>query len=132
MAKSRPGAENKTELIAFRLTPRNRYGLELVCRVHGLTQTAAIAFALRQLIDNPKHGLARESGYVALKEIQAKTFSPDPAIRFINLAERYPELLNQAELTVWGKLKKPTARYRSKAGEWNVDEVRKLLDAEGS
>ena len=123
------GAQNKTELVAFRLTPRNRFGIELICRTHGLTQTAAIAYALRQLLESPKHGLMTEGGQVALKEIQGRAYSPDPAQRFLNLAEQYPELLDEQELAVWKGIAKHPRKFQEKSGEWDLDMIRQLLGA---
>ena len=131
MPKVARRAENKTELMAFRITPRNRFGIELICRTHGLTQTAAIAYALRQLLENPRHGLTTEDGPVALKEVQARAYSPDPVQRFLTLAQEYPELLDETEMAVWKVISKQHRKYQDKGGEWNLDAVRHAMDTQG-
>lgn len=132
MPKVKVKAESKSELVAFRISPRNRYGIELICRAHGQTLTAAMAFAIRKLLENPEHGLPTEQGYVALEEIQARTYSPNPAQRFLNLAQEYPSLLGEQEQEAWKAILKRPGKFRNADEKWNLDAVLEMLEEHGT
>lgn len=99
-------------------------------RVHEVQHTSRLrCYALRQLLESPKHGLTTEDRQVALKEVQARAYSPDPVQRFLNLAQEYPELLDETETAVWRGISKHPRKFQEKSGEWDLDMIRQLLAA---
>lgn len=91
-------------MLSFRVTPRMRYALELVGRSRGLsTTTEAIEYALQKLLEVPREGVYKEArdSYTSLREVIDRTWGEDEVARFLNLAERFPELLTNDELKLW-------------------------------
>lgn len=82
-----PYKSNRTECVTLRISPKLRYGLELLCRRQFRSITDVMAFALSEAIKTD--GLPLDA-----------LWSVDPKERFQRLKEAYPQLLS------WGEIQK--------------------------
>lgn len=103
----RAGPEGrKSELLSVRLTPRVRYGLDLVARLHRETVPEVVARAVAELFTSEHGGLFVHVGdddkfpTNLLKLVWADL----PSDRLINLALRYPSVMTLAERDLWQRI----------------------------
>lgn len=95
----------KTKILAFRMNPRFRYGIELIKNKRLLDASGAIEYALQKVLDDPKEGVIKEfQQYVSLAEVLDRTWSDDEAERLASLAEQFPQLLGEPEKIMWQKI----------------------------
>lgn len=96
----------KTKILAFRMNPRFHYGIELIQKKRDIGASAAIEYALQQILDDPEEGVIKGSQqrYVSLAEVLDRTWSHDEVERFVSLAEQFPQLLDEAEKAKWQKI----------------------------
>ena len=103
MPKLAKGAVPKSALVTIRLTPRMRYGLDLMTRIHQRSITESVKFAIENLFATPVVGLlldARGNDEHA-QDLLKLTWREEEWQRFVMVAAYYPEALTKEEVMAW-------------------------------
>lgn len=115
----RPGPEGqKSAVISVRLTPRMRFGLELMGRVHQETMPEVVARAINDAFTSEHGGLlvgADESTTLPFDLLQ-RTWSERESDRLANLALHYPSIMSRREKEIWQRIES-TPRYWRRRGD---------------
>jgi hypothetical protein len=88
----------KADTITVRLSPRIKYGLELLSRMQHRTLSDVVNWAIESIMRDRQRGLFdKETGVNMLEQ----AWEPHLADRIIKLAVLYPNLLNYEEELLW-------------------------------
>ena len=90
----------KDDRLAVRLPSKTRFALDLYSRMTGQSASDVINKALESILRDPESGLFIHTSNedVFLPEVCWDRLATD---RFVNLAHRAPELLNEEESVLW-------------------------------
>ena len=96
--KSKVGTTAKSDVITIRLSPKLKYGLELLAREQHRPLSSVVTWAIEQAINDPEDGL-RKNMSKGLKVAEPKQmldvlWDVDPADRLVKLANHWPELMD--------------------------------------
>ena len=96
--KSSSGSGAKSDVLTLRLSPKLKYGLELLSRKHHRNISSTVTWAIEQAINNSEDGL-RKNMSEGLKVAEPKQmldvlWDVDPADRLVKLANHWPELMD--------------------------------------
>lgn len=102
MKSKRVMRERKGQLFSLRLTPRMRFGLELLARKWGTNVAAVVTVSVEQMFNSDSMGLrlpprGRDEPVIAVDFV----WSPHEHERFARLGEYFPELLSDGERYLW-------------------------------
>lgn len=120
MAKKAPqGTQTKVETLTIRVSPKMKFGLELLSRKQHRTLTSVAEWALDKALNDKSEGLWRivksdygeDSYYSILEEV----WDPHEPDRMVKLAVCYPHLLTYEEELLWKLIKESPLL-------WNFDE----------
>lgn len=114
MKKNKSRGESKGAVISFRLTPRDKYAIELIARRDRKSASAVIEQAIAQFIDADhiskrprtpevfKDDKGRKVDIDLLEQsLLDKLWSPYPWRRLRKLSKFAPELMNADECLIW-------------------------------
>ena len=104
------GAEGaKTSTLSVRLTPKMRFGLEMMSRLHRETLPDIVTRAINDVFDSEDEGLWDDEGDIAeiggRRNLLPLLWSPRPSDRLANLAFHCEYLLSTVESRLWAKIK---------------------------
>lgn len=88
---------NRTEIVYVRLDPKVHQGAQLASSRERRTLSSFIECAVEERLKVISSGTEGISVWKVMEEI----WHPEPAVRFSNLAFRYPHLLSHSELRTW-------------------------------
>jgi len=88
---------NRTEIVYVRLDPMVHQGAQLAAARERRTVSSFIECAVEERLKVISSGMEGRSIWNVIEEI----WHPEPAVRFANLAFRYPHLLSHSELQLW-------------------------------
>ncbi len=95
--KSSSGSRAKSDVITVRLSPKLKYGLELLSRKQHRPLSSVVTWAVEQTINNPENGLYKNmsKGLKVAEPMQMLEVLWDvhPADRLVKLATHWPELM---------------------------------------
>ncbi|MDQ4146413.1 MAG: hypothetical protein M3120_01765, partial [Pseudomonadota bacterium] len=96
--------ETKAEVITLRLTPRTRYGLELLARQQRRTLSSVAEWAFHKVFktESITPSIGQEK---PLSEVLDRLWDPHEADRLVTLAQAYPSLLTYEEDLIWKVIK---------------------------
>lgn len=105
-AKSADGA--KTSTLSVRLTPKMRFGLEIMARLHRDTVPEIVTRAINDVFSSEFEGLwdyegPEESG--SKRPLLNLLWAEEPSDRLVNIALYSPNLLSTVERRIWMKIK---------------------------
>ncbi len=99
--KSKVGTTAKSDVITVRLSPKLKYGLELLARKQHRPLSSVVTWAIEQAINNPENGLYKNTskGLKVAEPMQMLEVLWDvhPADRLVKLATHWPELMTYEE-----------------------------------
>ena len=96
--------ETKGEVVTLRLTPRIRYGLELLARQQRRTLSSVAEWAFYEAFKT--ESIAPSTGEEkTLKEALDDLWDPVEPDRLVKLAQKYPSLLTYEEDLIWKVIK---------------------------
>lgn len=100
---SRPRSPNpRSELIAVRVTPRTRYGLQLLAQQSRCSLSEAVLRAVEDRFEHPVDGLVHvATGERAPTSVLDRTWSPIEHERVIRTGLLFPDFLTEAERYLW-------------------------------
>ncbi len=106
--------ETKGEVITLRLTPRTRYGLELLARQQRRTLSSVAEWAFHEAFKT--ESIAPSTGEEkTLKEALDDLWDPVEPDRLVKLAQKYPSLLTYEEDLIWKVIKEePSFWFKDK------------------
>lgn len=99
------GAKNVT--ISIRMTPKMRFGLELMSRLHDRSVPDVVSYAITEVFTSEIEGLYDDRGP---QETGGKRYllnllwAERPSDRLANIALQSPELLTTAERRMWSEI----------------------------
>jgi len=122
----------RTEIASVRLTPRSHFGGELAAymtrrTLSSLMEVAAAAY-LEQVEVLP--GLTAS-------QLMDEVWHPDPAEKFVRMAQRYPTLLSHDQLLLWEKVQRTPELWLSACicpctcghqRQPDLDKIRELIE----
>lgn len=123
----------KSATVTIRLTPKMRFGLELMARRHHDSVQEIMQRAINDLFASTHEGLLVDlcrpedevaEGLFAPVNILNAVWSESAAERLANLALLCPELLNTPERRIWAKVRENDRYWKADEGS----EARKLDD----
>ncbi len=94
--KSAKGTPNKAEALTMRVSPKLKYGLELLCRKQHRTLTSVMEWALSKALNDTNEGLFMD-GHNLLERL----WEPDEPARLIRLAYDWHQLMTYEEEIIW-------------------------------
>ena len=99
----KPIKSNKAEFLSMRITPRMRFGLELLARHRRTTVGGVVALCVEKMFETKGEGLRMvpDNGLTEVN-ILDKVWSPYEHERFAKLAEYAFNLLSDQEKYLWG------------------------------
>lgn len=107
MEKKKKGAGgklNRSEIVQARLSPKLRFGAELIARVESRTLSNLIETSLGSYVKNYKLGLVLDEvpcSEVTVGEFLEEMWSPDEVVRFANISFRLMSYLTSKEQELW-------------------------------
>lgn len=116
---SRPRSSNpRSELIALRVTPRTRYGLQLLAQQSRCSLSEAVLRAVEDKFERPVEGLVRvAAGEKASTSVLDRTWSPVEYERVIRTGLLFPDFLTETERYLWLVIREtPSYWKRVRAG----------------
>lgn len=110
----RPRSANpKSVLLAVRVTPRTRFGLDLIARRSGRTVSQVITHAVEQTIESANQGLvAIPTGEHAPVKVVDRVWSPHEYERVVRLGLWFPGLLNEEQQYLWRVVRETPMYWR--------------------
>lgn len=109
MARTAKGADGaKTSTLSVRLTPKMRFGLEMMARLHRDTIPEIVSRAINDVFSSELEGLWDNEGHVesgGKRHLLNLLWADRPSDRLANIAFHCPDLLSTAELRLWTKIK---------------------------
>lgn len=129
---ARPRSTNpRSELIALRVTPRTRYGLQLLAQQSRCSLSEAVLSAVEDKFGSGAEGLVHvASGERAPTNVLDRTWSPVEYERVIRTGLLFPNFLTEAERYLWLVIRETPAYWkkgrtggRQTAGEVNWEAV---------
>jgi len=104
MATKYPTVATKAVNVSTSVSPKMRYGLELLSRKQHRNISEIVLCAIKSLMVDPIEGLVDEQGVSILDNV----WELDELDRLVKLADFYPHLLSYEEECVVKSLRKPT------------------------
>src|SRR5690349_4587708 len=100
---ARPRSLNpRSVLLALRITPRTRFGLELLAQREGCSMSELVSRAVDERLHDPTRGLMLVAqGERKPTAVLDRVWSPYEHERVLRLAAMYPELLGENERYLW-------------------------------
>ena len=99
--KSKVGTTTKSDVITVRLSPKLKYGLELLARKQHRPLSSVVSRAIEQSINDPEAGLYKNTSKgLKIKEPKQMLdilWDVHPADRLVKLATHWPELMTYEE-----------------------------------
>jgi len=132
------GAVTKGEVITVRLSPKLKYGLELLSRTQHRTQSAVVTWAIEQMMTSHEAGLFKNVGKSLTKSLDQRLtvaepkqmldvlWDVDPADRLVKLAIHWPELMTYEEEKLVKIIKKGGWGW-PKSGDSATERMRQAL-----
>ena len=101
----------RSDLVAIRMTPKMRFGLELLAKQFDKTLTNTVIYAIEQLFQS-------EQGFILFPKQGAdlrvyaldRVWSPHAHERFALVAIQFPEMLSDEEIYLWSVVSR-TGKY---------------------
>jgi hypothetical protein len=122
IAKKKPGpALSRSEVVTVRLDPKLRYLADLAARKQRRTVSSFIEWAIERGLDSVH--LSSVNNAETVWGESDSLWDVDEVDRFVNLALRYPELLNHDEQVLWKLIKENSWFWRGNDvnGEWRYN-----------
>ena len=97
----------KTSLLALKVTPRLKFGLEMLSRKRNTSVPDLVTIAINKLFDSEDIGLWEYEELEVGDAIPGRTYLLEelwdelPSNRFANVSLKYPNLSSLAERTLW-------------------------------
>ncbi len=124
---ARPRSSNpKSVLLALRITPRMRYGLELLARQRGASMSEVVSDAIERALGGRTATLrAIPQGEHHPVAVLDRVWSPVEHERVVRLAFAFPEMLDEREEELWGQLRRLPAVWKRGANRQRltIDDV---------
>lgn len=92
--------QQKVETLTIRMSPKIKYGLELLSRKQHRNLTSVAEWALDRVLNDRNEGLWMSEGEEAFHLLD-KVWDPLEPDRFVKLALNYPSLLTYEEELLW-------------------------------
>lgn len=100
------GAKNVT--IGIRITPKMRFGLELMSRLHGRAMAEVVSYAIEEVFSSEIEGLWDDQGAPEAggkRPLLNLLWAEQGSDRLANIALRCPQLLTPGEKRMWAHIK---------------------------
>lgn len=112
------GSRNKSEVITIRITPKAKFGLEVMARMCNRSVAQTVEFAIQRLLDEPHRQRPPLEGSDYAHAVIEELWSPHRGERLLKMVFKHPELLSYDEEVAWNKLLRSGAldAYISNAG----------------
>ena len=132
--KSKPRDLAKGDVITVRLSPKLKYGLELLSRKQHRTISSIVTWAVEQMITNHECGLFKEPKnprpgkgmYIPIEKYMLDVlWDVDPADRLVKLAKHWPELMTFEEELIVKTIKKEGWGWPKK-GDSATEQLRQM------
>ena len=106
---------HKSEVVTVRMTPKLRYGLELMARLHQETVPEVITRAIASAFTAEYGGLFVyvDGDNEFPRNLLEIAWAERPSDRLVNLALRYPNVMSRAERAIWSAIKSNAKYWRS-------------------
>jgi len=103
--KSKAGTTAKSDVITVRLSPKLKYGLDLLARKQHRPLSSVVTWAIEQAINDPESGLYKNMSkgltVAKPKQMLEVLWDIDPADRLVKRAIHWPEIMTyEDELVV--------------------------------
>jgi len=122
--KSSSGA--KGEVITVRLTPKLKYGLELLSRKQHRSLSSIVTWSIEQMINAGNEGLYKEPGYIRGTDLLNLLWDIDGADRLVKIAKHWPGLMTYEEEKLVKTIKKEGWGW-PKGGNSATEQMRQML-----
>ena len=111
---ARPRSANpKSVLLALRVTPRTRFGLDLFARRSGRTVSQVVAQAIDEAIGSEAEGLVLvPRGERAPVNVLDRVWSPHEHERVVRLGMWFPQLLGDRQRYLWQLIQESPAYWK--------------------
>lgn len=105
----------KSAVLTLRITPKVRYGLELMARVHRETIPEVVARAISEIFAAEEGGLFvfTDDDGEHPKNLLNLVWAERPSDQLINLALRYPSVMSRAETATWHRILETPKYWRT-------------------
>lgn len=106
---------HKSEVVTVRVTPRIRYGLELMARLHQESIPEVITRAISEAFTSEDGGLFVyvDDDKSQPRNLLDRVWADRPSDRLVNLALRYPAVMSRTEKTMWSVVRGTPKYWRS-------------------
>lgn len=109
----RPLTSNpRSNVVTLRVTPKMRWGLELLAKQRGETLTEVVIHAVDRLFRDTDVGLVRAAGQPAELDLLDQTWAPEECERVVRLAMACPELLDDRQRYLWLRVRDERAVWK--------------------
>jgi len=130
VSKTTSSSGAKSDVITIRLSPKLKYGLELLSRKQHRNISSLVTWAIEQAINDPAYGLYKNMSK-GLKVAEPKQmldvlWDVDPADRLVKLAIHWPELMTYEEEKLVKIIKKGGWGW-PKSGDSATERMRQAL-----
>jgi hypothetical protein len=125
---SADGPKNVT--IGIRITPKMRFGLELMSRLHGRPMAEVVSYAIEEVFSSEIEGLWDDQGAPEAggkRPLLSLLWAERASDRLANIALQCPQLLTNAERRMWARIERMPELW-SGAGGTEVDLKRDVLE----
>jgi hypothetical protein len=112
------GKQTKTENITIRANPKNKFGLELLARKQHRNISSILDRAIEKAISDTEDGLGG---------VLDDVWDPEECDRIINIALKYPKLLNYEEELVWKLIQQIPDLWKTR----HIEFVNKKIEENG-
>jgi hypothetical protein len=98
-------ANPRTNVITLRVTPKVRFGLELLAHERSETLTQVVTWAVESMFGTEHIGLLRyAAGESRATRVLDRVWSPDEHERVVRLGVYFPELMSDRQTYLWTRV----------------------------
>jgi len=124
--KATSSSGTKGEVITVRLSPKLKYGLELLSRKQHRSLSSIVTWSLEQMINSGEDGLYKEPGYVRGTHLLNLLWDIDYADRLVKIAKYWPGLMTYEEEKLVKTIKKEGWGW-PKSGDSATEQMRQMM-----
>lgn len=106
----------RTNVITLRVTPKMRFGLELLAQERGETLTEVVTWAVSELFSTEQVGLLRyPTGENHAVRVLDRVWSPVEYERVVRLGTYFPEFMTDRQQYLWGRVRETAKCWKAGA-----------------
>lgn len=104
----------RTNVVTLRVSPKMRFGLELLAHERGETLTEVVTWAVSEMFATEQVGLLRfASGESMATRVLDRVWSPHEHERVVRLGMYFPEFMNDRQRYLWSRVRESRKYWKT-------------------